>query len=158
MKELSVFDIKQFGIILTEQGLEIPIELARKHFPLLSKYWGRNELLDLGLAYCRIAIYQDDHTPKNPPELPPDSGYIYLLRAENNSYKIGTSIQPKRRLKQIRRSIPMGITVVHYFYVRDAYEVERTLHLKYASARICGEWFALSEEQVKEFCGMEGDA
>jgi len=84
--------------------------------------------------------------------------YVYLMKSENNKYKIGITNNLEERLRTIRKFVPYEVSVVHYFYTSFAYRVERSLHEKYASVRDVGEWFNLSDEHVKEICSMTGDS
>lgn len=79
-------------------------------------------------------------------------GYVYLIKAElTNTYKIGLSDNPKRRLWQLQGQADEPLTLTHTIETPDMYRTEKTLHTKYGKQRLRkGEWFHLSDEDVKE--------
>jgi hypothetical protein len=79
----------------------------------------------------------------------PKPGVIYLLSAAGK-YKIGrTTGELPRRISQIQQSVPWPLTLEHSFPSDDTVAEEKKLHDKFASKRVAGEWFALSENDVK---------
>ena len=78
-------------------------------------------------------------------------GYVYLLRAENNLYKIGRSKSPKIRVSQITKAIaPFKIEVINVAYYEDHLRAEAELHAMFKSRRKQGEWFELAAYEVKQ--------
>ena len=79
--------------------------------------------------------------------------YIYLLKenTEFNNYKIGISIKPFNRAKDINTSNPNGVHVFFAYPIGSqelAFEVERYLHGKFKNKRKHGEWFKLEDVDV----------
>jgi len=78
-------------------------------------------------------------------EPPPVS--IYLFRA-GERYKIGSSIDPGRRLLDFSTS-PIPVELIWAYRMKDARKIERQLH-KFFKEKCCyGEWFELSEADIK---------
>lgn len=80
--------------------------------------------------------------------------YVYLMRAENGRYKIGISVDPEKRLADLRDGSAVDIELVHYFAAEDAAGIERVLHREYETKRVRGEWFALDEADVASICAV----
>ena len=83
------------------------------------------------------------------------SGYVYLMRADNGVYKIGTSKNVEQRLSGLRGESAIGIVVIHYFACRDARKIEKNLHKKYRKQRDHHEWFTLDSDEVKWFTSIK---
>jgi hypothetical protein len=78
-------------------------------------------------------------------------GYIYLLRAAkpfDECYKIGRTADPKRRLTDFGVKLPYSVTPLMVTKVEDMFEEEAWLHRQFASVRVDGEWFKLSDRDV----------
>ena len=73
-------------------------------------------------------------------------GYIYLLQDDNYDwhYKIGMSIDPIKRTKQIGYA-----SLVHFFPTDDMEKAEEQLHIIYQNQRTQGEWFKLFEPNLE---------
>lgn len=77
-------------------------------------------------------------------------GFLYLfLDKENNKLKIGRSINPKRRLKQLEYEF--SVRLISLFEIEDmACEEEHALWL-FRKYNIHGEWFSYQQEIVEYF-------
>lgn len=76
-------------------------------------------------------------------------GYVYLMRSENGRYKIGVSINPEERLKQLQKQYPMiKIDLVDYHWNPNYLGWERELHDSFSEFALGREWFALPEWAV----------
>jgi predicted GIY-YIG superfamily endonuclease len=83
-------------------------------------------------------------------------GYVYLVRASDGAYKIGTSQHPALRMEYLQEKKPdVELTLLHLIYCADAYRAESQLHMQYSPKRIKGEWFALNDEDVKEITSIK---
>ena len=82
-------------------------------------------------------------------------GYVYLIYEEGNEslYKIGVtrSKDINKRLKSLQTGNGKKLILKDYFYTDKPFKMEMMLHNKYSSVQEEGEWFALSEENVKSF-------
>jgi hypothetical protein len=76
------------------------------------------------------------------------SGFVYLFKADNCLCKIGRSNDPDKRVKQFS-GLPFKVTLVHRFEAYDYADYwENWLHRSYAHARVNGEWFKLTEDEI----------
>lgn len=84
--------------------------------------------------------------------LQPDQpqGVVYMLKADKY-YKIGKANDFKRRLREIKLSLPFDVEEVHTIEAFHPYQAEQHWHKRFADKRRPGEWFVLSEEDVAEF-------
>jgi len=83
-------------------------------------------------------------------ERPSEQGNIYLIRlAETDHYKIGyTNGDPQKRLAQLQTGNSQPLHVVDSFSCVGT-RTEKTLHTLFQKARLSGEWFELTELDVK---------
>lgn len=68
---------------------------------------------------------------------------VYFMRAASGAIKIGTTYNPKSRLRSIRSCTPEPVELLTDF--EGGFERESYLHGVFAAERIRGEWFAPSE-------------
>lgn len=94
---------------------------------------------------------------KTKPTRKPNPGYIYLVKAvtPDNHYKIGLSVNPVTRIGSMGVKLPFPIDTLHTFPTSDMAMAEKSLHNKYQSKRVDGEWFALSPEDVEDICCIQ---
>ena len=81
---------------------------------------------------------------------------IYLISSEiynETLYKIGISVDVKKRLKQLKTGNPATLTIVSQFESKWAFKIEANLHNRYHNKNISGskEWFRLNDNDVSEF-------
>jgi hypothetical protein len=88
--------------------------------------------------------------------LSPHPGFIYLVQAiaPQTYYKIGLSIDPVKRIETMGVKLPFPITPLHFISTNDTYRAEKQLHDRFASKRLSGEWFALSNMDVQEITNL----
>lgn len=77
-------------------------------------------------------------------------GFIYILRADNNTYKIGRTKTIHSRIESIDGTLPYATELVHTIEALDYKEAERYFHQKFADRCIRGEWFQLTEEDIED--------
>jgi len=81
-------------------------------------------------------------------------GFIYLIRAENNLYKIGRSKRPGKRLLSLRDAqsqhpgSPLEIELLMTIPTNDMEALEKVLHSRFGTKRHHGEWFELTKEDI----------
>lgn len=82
--------------------------------------------------------------------------YVYLLKNENDFYKVGVASNVLKRLTTIQTSNPYLVEVVTSKLVKDPMVVELNIHSKLKEYRTNGgtEWFKLTPEQALEICIM----
>ena len=78
---------------------------------------------------------------------------VYLLaNLDKGHYKIGiTSSTVEKRVKQLQTGSSEPIDIIAVFETDFHSKVEKTLHRKYDSKRLEGEWFMLEPEDVTSF-------
>jgi predicted GIY-YIG superfamily endonuclease len=80
------------------------------------------------------------------------SKYVYLISDINNyTYKIGISNNPENRLKSLQTGNDRVLKIIHKVICENYNKVENALHNKYEFLKVNGEWFELTEEDVKIF-------
>ncbi len=78
--------------------------------------------------------------------------YVYLISDINNyTYKIGISNNPENRLKALQTGNDRTLRIIHKVICENYSKVENALHNKYCFLKVNGEWFELTEEDVKNF-------
>ena len=80
-----------------------------------------------------------------------EKGCVYFFRHIGLSpVKIGysSSNSPIARFEQFKTYAPYGSEIIGFIQTIDAKNLEKKLHRKYASLRLFGEWFDLTDEQV----------
>lgn len=82
-------------------------------------------------------------------------GFVYLVRAKNGLYKIGSSIDPEKRLNGLKTGSPDKLIIIHTIKTDSAYEAERTFHKKFEHKKVHDEWFALDERDVEFIRSIE---
>lgn len=75
-------------------------------------------------------------------------GFIYVIFSEHTyRCKIGRTIKPEQRLKQVRLMSPYRLIFGGYYLTDDVYAHERFWHIKFANRRVHGEWFHLRPDE-----------
>jgi len=77
-------------------------------------------------------------------------GYVYLIRTPLGVYKIGKTKSPQKRIKKLGVQLPFEIDVIHLIRSDNYTKAEAALHDKYKNKRVNGEWFNLSDIDVKD--------
>jgi hypothetical protein len=74
---------------------------------------------------------------------------IYLIHMHDDIYKIGQSLNPRTRLRELQTSSPYALRLVHTFPASDATQAETLLHGYLGAIQLQGEWFRLSPRQTE---------
>jgi hypothetical protein len=77
-------------------------------------------------------------------------GSVYLMKSGLH-YKIGRSNHVGRRSYEVAIQLPEKLEVIHEIETDDPEGIERYWHQRFASKRANGEWFSLSDEDVRVF-------
>ena len=80
-------------------------------------------------------------------------GYIYLIcDSSQNTYKIGvTRNLVQNRIKKLQTGNSSELHIVYTISTDYPFRLETLLHNKFKDKRVYGEWFSLSDDDVKEF-------
>lgn len=77
------------------------------------------------------------------------SGYVYLIgNSTFGWYKIGKSITPEVRVKDLGILLPFKIKVIGLWKAENHHLMESTLHDIYSKNRINGEWFEFTGDDI----------
>lgn len=84
---------------------------------------------------------------------------IYLMRA-GNSFKVGVSQDPSRRLREVMRHQPEVELIASSLPMPSsrAFEIEKKLHECLSNRCITGEWFALRPLEANTIAGWIAEA
>ena len=78
--------------------------------------------------------------------------YVYLIQSlEDGYYKIGVSIHPKKRIKQLQTGNSSELKLIESYQTEHAHKVERALQRRYSYLKKEGEWFDLSIKEDVTF-------
>lgn len=116
------------------------------------------------LDYCKIrAGYEDVMALCAPIATPPQGagdkgeiepeeviGFVYLMKSGRH-YKIGRSNAAGRREYELAIQMPEKLITVHTIRTDDPAGIENYWHRRFAAKRKIGEWFDLSNLDVKAF-------
>ncbi len=83
-------------------------------------------------------------------ENPPITGAVYLLKSGRH-YKIGRSNSIGRRHYELSIQLPEASKVIHSINTDDLIGIEAYWHNRFKSKRKNGEWFELSQEDIRAF-------
>jgi Meiotically up-regulated gene 113 len=79
-------------------------------------------------------------------------GCVYFFRHIGlTPVKIGfsTNESPIGRFNSFKTYAPYGSEILGFILTDEAKEIETKLHLKYSNKRLLGEWFEITEDEVK---------
>jgi hypothetical protein len=82
------------------------------------------------------------------------NGWVYILEAHPNIYKIGRSRDYKTRHKMLSITLPFEVKVKSAIVTDDMIFGEELLHRMYERYRMKGEWFNLPNEEVDKLSGV----
>ena len=85
--------------------------------------------------------------------------YVYLIQSGDGPVKIGVATDPQFRRNELQTGNPYPLTIrmlIECATSSGAYEVESAFHRAFADARLLGEWFDVSPEQVAEILVLAG--
>lgn len=80
-----------------------------------------------------------------------DGGYVYVILANDETIKIGVTVQPYTRFRQIENA--SGKTITDWVLSKPCsnyFEIERDMHEKFKLNRLEGEWFKCNFNIAKE--------
>lgn len=77
--------------------------------------------------------------------------FVYLLKTPENIYKIGVTKDINKRIKSLQTGCADQIILVDKFLSNYPFKIESTLHRRYSENRVNGEWFYMSDDDIKSF-------
>jgi len=81
--------------------------------------------------------------------------FVYLLKSyENGYYKIGTSKNPLKRIKELQIGNPEKIEIINSYLSENYSKIEIALHNYYSYTRKTNEWFDLTLEDELNFIDL----
>jgi len=75
--------------------------------------------------------------------------YLYIIH-NSEYYKIGISSDPENRLKALQTSSPYELKLIKVYECKNSNKIESLIHAKLKHKNIRGEWFDLSNDDIKE--------
>lgn len=91
------------------------------------------------------------------PALAEPAGYVYLLQETSEGYfKIGKTRKPQDRKTTFDVKLPFIVGYICMIQSPNMHVLESTLHRKFASKRVNGEWFALEPADVEYIQSLAG--
>ena len=81
-------------------------------------------------------------------------GFVYMGLLQIGSqkrYKIGKAILIARRIDQISIQLPEELKLIHQIKTDDAFGIEKYWHDRFSSKNTKGEWFDLSQNEIRAF-------
>jgi Meiotically up-regulated gene 113 len=76
-------------------------------------------------------------------------GFIYILAAGDSIFKIGKTTRLSKRSRQLEIQLPRRVEVALVIATNEIHGREHELHQEFASSRLNGEWFELSQEDLE---------
>jgi len=136
-----------------------PAKAIQRHFKTkeqtvsaLSEYCEHNVSFSDVLEICRALTRAETKPAPNAEKIskPTIKGFVYLMRS-GKYYKIGKSNHVGRREYQIALQLPEPINTIHSIATDDPDGIEAYWHTRFRSKRAEGEWFSLSQDDVRVF-------
>ncbi len=80
----------------------------------------------------------------------PKDGYLYIIHCTGFPYyKIGQTVMPAARVDTLQTGVPFELKLEYALEVRDMNETERKIQQRYKDKCIRGEWFMLTDEELR---------
>jgi predicted GIY-YIG superfamily endonuclease len=95
---------------------------------------------------CRRALYK----PGSRKRITRQEGYLYLVQATNGPCKIGITNDVETRLRVLRNQSPVALAVLLVEKLPNAIGTEAELHTLFKNQYSHGEWFNLTDENIKQ--------
>ncbi len=139
-------------------GFPASIESSKELISRLQSYIERRELIEAVLD-AELSDTDELYTPmeeararvRDLKEIQGgDFGYVYLaINMSNGFFKIGKSINPLQRLKQLNKQFGENISFFNVIMCSDMNWAENYLHKRFEDRRLHNEWFAFLSDEVK---------
>lgn len=92
----------------------------------------------------------------NKDETKPSVGFVYLIQADGEHYKIGSTINLATRMKSLQTSSPNDIELIYSTKAENYMDLEFNIHaeLTKLGKHVRGEWFDLDAKDLKYVRGI----
>lgn len=78
--------------------------------------------------------------------------YVYLIQqGDSDLYKIGVSKNINKRKSSLQTANPLNLKIIDSHLTENSFKVESIMHKKWNLYKQKGEWFQLTQENIKEF-------
>lgn len=138
-----------------------------KEFPSHSTFshlGNKNEKVEKVLNYCKgkseyqdvieicnkVLLSQEKRVDSDISKEDLQFGYVYLMKS-GQYYKIGRSDYVEKRNYEIGIKLPEELKIIHKIKTDDPIGIEAYWHNRFADKRKRGEWFDLSNTDIKTF-------
>lgn len=144
---------KFYLIFVDPENFTYSIEILKQiifHLQKTVKAITNEDLINLQKQYRKKR--QFDNLKKDQPSVKKETtkGLIYILKAISQPYyKIGKTIDINARLNQIQPALPFKTKLICTIPSNNINKDELFLHEKFKDKRTNGEWFDLSNEDIK---------
>lgn len=139
----------QGGFIPTHDEIEEFISNLKQRYSQLSKEDVRS---------YNEKIYNDTFKIKTQARVgsTPQKGFVYLIKAnESPRCKIGFSKNPFGRIKELQKTCPFTLSILHLITTHDMVGVEKHFHIMFDKYRVNGEWFDLPSDAIECFANYQ---
>lgn len=145
---LKAHNVKKFPAAGTFNRLGTTIKRAET---ILNYCEGKSKYRDV-VEICRdyIASYGKKNSIQSKEEAENEMGYVYLMKS-GSYYKLGRSTNVERRNYEIGIKLPEKFEIIHKIRTDDPSGIEAYWHNRFKDRRKQGEWFELSNSDVKAF-------
>lgn len=134
--------ISKYKYILEDPYGATGKEMAIRMLKFILDFYENNSNEEIQEFY-QDYLYRKEESKKRVPR----EGYIYFAEA-NGKMKIGRSIKPEDRIKDLSNANP-DIKLVNQFHTFDAYGVELLVHQYFENRRIDREWFDINKDDIQ---------
>ena len=93
---------------------------------------------------CRRAVY----LPWNKKNVSPRPGYVYILSADNDMYKIGVGCSADGRHREVCAQSPVPVRLLYSSFFPNASVIERNLHYLSREYHSHYEWYRMPNDFV----------
>ena len=76
---------------------------------------------------------------------------VYIIKDSHSRYKIGISVNPRKRLKQLQTGAGCQLELVDSHVCDNVHKVEKGLHFRYSFFHDFGECYNLPQSYLSEF-------
>lgn len=147
---------KEYGAYADARDLQSPIEVEYAKLVLDAANQGIPHVSQLSVSFAKATLEREEERIRQEAStqrrLKP--GFVYLIEATTGHFKIGRATNPDDRIRTFNVKLPFEVEYLCLIKTIDMRGLEAELHMRYASKRINGEWFALDPEDVEYIKGL----